>query len=30
MKEGTQGYQLRLETAALVLLGRFLITGVDL
>ena len=29
MREGTQGYQLRLE-AAPVLLGRFLIAGVEL
>ena len=29
MREGTQGYQLRLETAP-VLLGRFLIIGVEL
>ena len=28
MREGTQGYQLRLETAP-VLLGRFLISGVE-
>ena len=30
MREETQGYQLHLETAAPVLLGRFLVTGVEL